>query len=215
MYPSVANHRLFSFKLPTAKRSSRLLSEWNFHFLVSSFWWSSDYMGAMISSWMKRRWSWVLLFMSVKKSIVAVYFPDWELGLGFGDGGSFVKKKMKNEGFLSTRARHLVFFSAAVIASLHTRKLCSASARSWEKPSRSFTMRAKVWLPLLLPICCFLSVSLLLSSSVSKLWDRVPRARRVFEVCVWCVWFDGIDLRFLLSLCGSVLFFCIWVAFSA
>jgi hypothetical protein len=75
-------------------------------------------------------------------------------------------------------------------------------------------MRAKVSLPLLLPICCFLSVSLLLSSSVSKLWDRVPRARRVFEVCVWCVWFDRIDLRFLLSLCGSVFFLCIWVAFS-
>jgi hypothetical protein len=126
-----------------------------------------------------------------------------------------VKKEMKNEGFISTRARGLVFFSVAVIASRHTRKLRSASARSWEKPACSFTMRAKVWLLLLLSICCFLSVPLLLSSSVWKLWDRVPRPRRVFEVCVWCVWFDRIDLRFLLSLCGSVFFFCIWVALSA
>lgn len=142
-------------------------------------------------------------------------FPDWELGLGFGDGGSVVKKKMKDEGFISTRARSLVFFSVAVIASRRSPKFRSPSARSWEKPTRSFTMRAKVWLPLLLTICCFLSVSLLLSGSLWKLWDRVPRGPRVFEVCAWCVWFDRIDLRFLLSLCYSVFFFCIWVAFSA
>lgn len=108
-----------------------------------------------------------------------------------------------------------VLFLFAVIASRLIGKLRSASARSWEKPTRSFTMRAKVWLPLLLPICCFLPVSLLLSSSVWKLWDRVPHGRRVFEVCVWCVWFDKIDLRFLLALCGSIFFFCFWVAFSA
>jgi hypothetical protein len=212
MYPSPTTDFFFQIypqptKLQTAQRMK-------FHFLVSSF----DEVQITWVQWFPRGWKDVDRELNCscrwRNRSQPFIFPDWELGLGFGDGGSvFVKKEMKNEGFISTRARGLVFFSVAVIASRHTRKLRSASARSWEKPARSFTMRAKVWLPLLLPICCYLSVSLLLSSSVWKLWDRVPR--RVFEVCVWCVWFDRVDLRFLLSLCGSVFFFCIWVALSA
>jgi len=41
-----------------------------------------------------------------------------------------VKKKMKDEGFISTRARSLVFFSVAVIASRRSPKFRSPSARS-------------------------------------------------------------------------------------
>lgn len=216
MNVSVANHRLFLSNLPTAIEAPRLLSEWN---SISS-WVASMKFRLHGCNEFPRGWKDVdrEFYCSCRwrnRSQLFI-FPDWGLGLGFGDGGSvFVKKEMKNEGFICTRARNLIFFSVAVIA---TRRICnlrSASARSWEKPTCSFTMRAKVWLPLLPPICCFLSVSLLVSSSVWKIWDRVPRGRRVFEVCVWCVWFDKIYLRFLLSLCGSVFLFCIWVAFSA